>query len=62
MIGDDCAGVEKAAKTMGLDPEEGLGALSVIAELKTTWAAYRKFQQAEDQNKADTKLLGLIDL
>lgn len=65
MIGDDAADVGKAAKTMGLDIDEvekheKLKVMSDISSLKTAWAACRKYQQAEDQNKADTKVLGLI--
>ena len=65
MIGDDVTDVGKAANAMGLDPEEvpkekRLETMGEIAALKTAWAACRKYQQAEDQNKADTKVLGLI--
>ena len=45
---------------MGLDRADGLAALAEIAALKTAWAACRKHQQAEDQNRADTRVLGLI--
>lgn len=60
MIGDDGPGVEIATTAMGLKREEGLDAISDIAAIKTAWAACRKYQQAEDQNRADTKVLGLI--
>ena len=60
MLGDDVTDVGKAAKAMGLDKDNDLETISDIASLKTAWAACRKYQQAEDQNKADTKVLGLI--
>ena len=60
MIGDDGPGVETATTAMGSKREEGLDAISDIAAIKTAWAACRKYQQAEDHNRADTKVLGLI--
>ena len=66
MIGDDVADVGRAAKVLGLEQREGddpataLQTMSSIASLKTAWASCRRYQQAEDQNKADTKVLGLI--
>ena len=61
MMGDDAAGVEKVAKALGLDDEKNIDVLSDITGLKTAWAACRKFQQAEDQQRADTKVLGLVN-
>ena len=60
MMGDDPAGVEKAAKVLGLDDDKSIDVLSDITGLKTAWAACRKFQQAEDQQRAGTKVLGLV--
>ena len=66
MIGDDVADVGRAAKVLELEQREGddpataLQTMSSIASLKTAWASCRRYQQAEDQNKADTKVLGLI--
>ena len=60
MIADDPAGVEKVANALGLKAEDGMEAISEITGLKTAWAATRKFQQAEDQQKAETKVMGLV--
>ena len=60
MMGNDPDKVEKVAKVMGLDDEDNIDMISDITGLKTAWAACRQFQQAEDQQRAETKVLGLI--
>ena len=64
MLADDATGVERVAKILGLelkeDDENKIDILSDITGLKTAWAACRRYQQTEDQQRAETKVLGLV--
>jgi hypothetical protein len=60
MFGTSAEGVESNCAMIGLSKEGGLDEWSEIASIQAAWQAMRTFQQAEDRQKAESKLLGFI--
>lgn len=60
MFGHSEESVEDNCKLLGLDRSKGLGDLSEIVSLKAAWVALKTFQHADDKQRAETKLMGLV--
>ena len=60
MFGDSEVGVGEAAELLGLNKADGFDAFSEIASLQAAWSTLKCFQQGDDKQRAETKLLGPV--